>query len=62
MGGRFDSTHIYPWHQVEVTLGRGKQAQVIIRQEAGWEREAVLKLQRKENSLSLAWNQTSIPR
>jgi len=45
-----------------VTLGRGKQAQVLTGQEAGWAREAVLKLQRKENSLSLAMNQTPIPR
>jgi len=45
MGGRrFDSMHIYPWHQVEMTLGRGKQAQVLTRQEARWEREAVLKI------------------
>jgi hypothetical protein len=41
---------------VEVTLGRGKKAQVLTRQEAGWVRGTVLKIERKENSLSLARN------
>jgi len=45
-----------------VTLWRGKQVQVLSRQEAVWVRQAVLKIKRKETSLSLAWNQTPTPR
>ena len=48
--------------QTLVTLGRGKHAQVLTRQEAGWAREAVLKVYRKENSLTLARKQTHISR
>jgi len=43
---------------VEVTLERGKQAQVLTRQEAVCTREAALKLQRKEYSLSFVQNPT----
>jgi hypothetical protein len=38
------------------------KAQVLSRQEAGWARQAVLKIKRKEKSVSLARNQTSTPR
>jgi hypothetical protein len=42
------------------TIYEGGQTQVLNRQEVGWATEGVLKLQRKENSLSLAHNQTPI--
>jgi hypothetical protein len=65
---KYNCRHIKHWHKVEVsgllqtlvTLGRGTQTQVLNRQEVGWATEGVLKLQRKENSLSLAKNQTPI--
>ena len=60
-GRRYDSIHIYLWHQLEVTLERGKQDQVLIDRRLGErEKEIVLKLRRKENSLSLAQNQTPL--
>ena len=44
-GGKDVWFHAYlTWHNVEVTLGRGKQAWVLTRQEPGLAREAVLKL------------------
>jgi hypothetical protein len=36
---------------MEVTLRRGKHAQVLTRQDAGWAREAVRKLEKKILSL-----------
>jgi hypothetical protein len=49
--------HILPSHWVEMILERAKQAQILTIEQAGWAREAVLKLQMKENSLSPSRNQ-----